>query len=195
MFAKAILLSALAATGLVQASPLKDLNEKRVCGTAVLPNGLFQLSQADPNTSPANTAPGGTVTISQAANDAKTELVTFAPLDATAYGCQLQITMPSAPAFSTTGGAPTLSIFKVKQPVSGAPTFANTQLESGIYGSITLQAGQSATINTEGCRGGTGQGLAYVFKYADWNTAASSVTWTQGTSVAAPVGVFLTHNC
>ncbi|PQE29317.1 hypothetical protein CJF30_00004336 [Rutstroemia sp. NJR-2017a BBW] len=192
MFAKTILLSALAATGLVQASPLKDLNEKRTCGTVALPNGLFQLSQADPNNSPPNTAPGGTVTISQ---DSKIELVRFAPLDATAYGCQLQITMPSVPDFSTSGGAPTLSVFKVKQPVSGSPTYANTQLESGLYGSITLQAGQSATINTEGCRGGTGQGLAYVFKYVDWNTAASSVTWKQGTSAAAPVGVFLTHNC
>jgi hypothetical protein len=68
MLSKTILLSALAATGLVQASPLKDLNEKRVCGITALPNGLFQLSQADPNNSPPNAAPGGTVTISQAAN-------------------------------------------------------------------------------------------------------------------------------
>jgi hypothetical protein len=103
--------------------------------------------------------------------------------------------MPPAAGFSSTGGAPTLSVYKVQQPVSNAPTFANTKLQPGIYGSITVQAGQSAVINTEGCLGGTGQGLAYVFKYSDWNTAAGSVSWTQGTNAAAPAGVFLTHNC
>ncbi|KAM3066257.1 hypothetical protein ACMFMG_003232 [Clarireedia jacksonii] len=194
MFSKTILLSALAAIGLVQASPLKDVNEKRLCGTTVLPNGLFQLSQADPNTPSISS---NVVSISQAANgqNIRSELVTFAPLGAGTYGCELHITMPAAAGFSSTGGPPTLSVFKVKQPVSEPHTFANTQLEPSLYGSVTVQAGQSATINTEDCRGGTGAGLAYVFKYADSNTAAGSMSWTQGTSVTAPAGVFLVHNC
>jgi hypothetical protein len=53
-------------------------------------------------------------------------------------------------------------------------------------------------INSESCNGGSGQGLAFVFRYADWVSGQGSVGWTEYVNAlngAGARGVYLSYNC
>ncbi|KAI9645421.1 hypothetical protein NHQ30_006160 [Ciborinia camelliae] len=196
------------AASFVRASPVPDtLNEKRTCGTQIFPNQLVQLSQANPNTAYPNTwKTDQSVKISQDVDgngnptNQFSELISFPPLPAGSYGCSLYMTFPSDYFPSITGVSPALNVYTVSTPLPNAPTYNNIQplINSGVFGTVTPASGQSVVINTEACNGGSGQGLAFVFKYADWVHGQGSVGWTEyvnNLNGAGARGVYLNYNC
>ncbi|KAF7863235.1 hypothetical protein EAF04_007317 [Stromatinia cepivora] len=196
------------AAGFVQASPVPDtLNEKRTCGTQLFPNQLVQLSQANPNSAYPNTwNTDKSVKISQDVdgNGNPTnkfwELIYFPALPAGSYGCSLTLTFPSDYSPTITGVSPALNVYTVSTPLPDAPTFNNIspKINPSIFGTVTPASGQSVVINSGTCNGGSGQGLAFVFRYADWVRGQGSVSWTEYVNAlngAGARGVYLNYNC
>ncbi|TGO25776.1 hypothetical protein BPAE_0073g00420 [Botrytis paeoniae] len=208
MLSKTILALLIGATSFVQASPVPEaLNEKRTCGTQLFPNQIVQLSKANPNTAYPNTwNTDKSVKISQDADangnpsNQFWELISFPPLPAGSYGCSLTLSFPSDYTPSITGVSPALDVFTVSTPLPSGPTFNNIspKINSGIFGSVTPASGQSVVINTQTCNGGSGQGLTFVFRYADWVRGQGSVSWTEYVNAlngAGARGVYLNYNC
>ncbi|KAF5876313.1 uncharacterized protein Bfra_002717 [Botrytis fragariae] len=208
MLSKTILSLLIGATSFVQASPVPEvLNEKRTCGTQLFPNQIVQLSKANPNTAYPNTwNTDRSVKISQDADangnpsNQFWELISFPALPAGSYGCSLTLTFPSDYAPSITGISPALDVYTVSTPLPSGPTFNNIspKINSGIFGSVTPASGQSIVINAQACNGGSGQGLAFVFRYADWVRGQGSVSWTEYVNAlngAGARGVYLNYNC
>ncbi|KAF7943060.1 hypothetical protein EAE96_011005 [Botrytis aclada] len=208
MLSKTLLSLLIGATSFVQASPVPEvLNEKRTCGTQLFPNQIVQLSKANPNTAYPNTwNTDKSVKISQDADangnpsNQFWELISFPALPAGSYGCSLTLTFPPDYTPSITGVSPALDVFTVSAPLPNSPTFNNIspKINSGIFGSVTSASGQSVVINTQACNGGSGQGLAFVFRYADWVRGQGSVSWTEYVNAlngAGARGVYLNYNC
>ncbi|KAA8573859.1 hypothetical protein EYC84_005412 [Monilinia fructicola] len=206
MLSKNILPLIVGAASFIQASPVPEaLNEKRAC-QQVFPNQLVQLSQANPNTAYPNTwNTDKSVKISQDVdgNGNPTnqfwELISFPALPAGSYGCSLTLTFPSDYSPAITGVSPALNVYTVSTPLPDSPTFNNIspKINAGIFGTITPASGQSAVINSEACNGGTGQGLSFVFRYADWVRGQGSVSWTEYVNAlngAGARGVYLNYN-
>ncbi|KFY63300.1 hypothetical protein V496_04038 [Pseudogymnoascus sp. VKM F-4515 (FW-2607)] len=181
---------------LVSASPVAL--DKR-CGTSVLPSHQFQLKQSAPGTSFPNTAnTDKSIAISQGPNGSNkvNELIGFiGPVGA--YGCSLGITFPPNSVITQTGGSPTLNVHTVAAPIPKNPTYNNIKPGS-LFGTVTVLLGQSAVINSRSCPTAAEGGLAFVFKYADWQTQESSVGWTEYINELNGQGlrgVYLNYNC
>ncbi|QSZ34022.1 hypothetical protein DSL72_005602 [Monilinia vaccinii-corymbosi] len=201
MFSKTLLGLLVGAASFVQASPV--LNEKRGC-QRIFPNQLVQLSEASPDSQYPNTwNTDKSVKISQDIDkDGKPtnqywELIAFPALPAGSYGCSLTITFPSGNSPLIQGVSPALNVYTVSTPLPYAPTYNNicSNIKPGIFGTITPSKGQCAVINTESCNGGSGQGLAYIFRYADWVRTQGSVCWNQCDDASNTVGVYMDYNC
>ncbi|OBT69614.1 hypothetical protein VE03_00912 [Pseudogymnoascus sp. 23342-1-I1] len=192
----AFALALAAVATLVSASPVAL--DKR-CGTTVLPSTQIQLKQSAPTTSFPNTAlTDKSIAISQGANGSNkvNELVAFTG-NVGAFGCSLGITFPTGAVITQSGGPPTLNVHTVASPLPANPTYNNIQAGT-LFGTVTVLAGQSAVINSRSCPTAAEGGLAFVFKYADWQTQASSVGWTEYVNKlngAGLTGVFLNFNC
>ncbi|TVY83509.1 hypothetical protein LSUE1_G004886 [Lachnellula suecica] len=194
-----ILLSALAA--FTSALPVDQALEPRVCGTINLPSTQISLQQAAPDTSFSNTAAGDlSISLSQSVSNTGqvinkvSSLIGFTTPPSGSYGCTLGITFPSNNPFTNLSGvSPTLDVYTVPSLPAGAPTWNNVQ-KGSLFGTVTVAAGQSTTINSESC----GSGLNFVIEYAGWVTGAGSVGWTEYINAlngAGLRGVFLNFNC
>lgn len=225
MLSKTVISLLIGAASFVQASPVPEAsNEERTCGVKLFPNQLVQLSKANPDTAYPNTArTDQSVKISQDADgngmlspipasyqtnnflgnpsNQFWELISFPALPAGSYGCSLTLTFPSDYSPSITGVTPNLDVFTVSTPLPNDPTFNNIspKINSGIFGSVTpATGGQNVVINTEDCNGGTGQGLSFVLRYADWVRSQGSVSWTEYINAlngAGARGIYLNYNC
>ncbi|KAJ8071741.1 hypothetical protein OCU04_002057 [Sclerotinia nivalis] len=208
MLSKTFISLLIGTASFVQASPVPDtLNEKRTCGTQLFPNQLVQLSQANPNAAYPNTwNTDKSVKISQDVdgNGNPTnqfwELISFPALPAGSYGCSLTLTFPSDYSPTITGVSPALNVYTVSTPLPDAPTFNNIspKINPSIFGTVTPASGQSVVINSGNCYGGSGQGLAFVFRYADWVRGQGSVSWNEYVNAlngAGARGVYLNYNC
>ncbi|CAD6454247.1 cf5b7dac-7baa-4aa0-a8d9-84ccfbafbd9f [Sclerotinia trifoliorum] len=208
MLSKNIISLLIGAASFVQTSPVPDtLNEKRTCGTQLFPNQLVQLSQANPNTAYPNTwNTDKSVKISQDidGNGNPTnqfwELISFPALPAGSYGCSLTLTFPSDYSPTITGVSPALNVYAVSTPLPDSRTFNNIspKITPSIFGTVTPASGQSVVINSGNCNGGSGQGLTFVFRYADWVRGQGSVSWIEYVNAlngAGARGVYLNYNC
>jgi len=138
-----------------------------------------------------------TLPLGQVADKVK-QLVSFTgPLGA--YGCTLGVTFPSGYTFPIyTGAAPTLSIYTVPEPLPASPTYNNVHINPGLFGTVTVTAGQSTVINSESCPTNSEGGLGFVFTYPDWVTSPASIGWYEYVNKingAGLTGVYLSYNC
>ncbi|ESZ98654.1 hypothetical protein SBOR_0892 [Sclerotinia borealis F-4128] len=189
MLSKIILPFLIGAASFVHASPVPDtLSEKRTCGTQLFPSQLVQLSQANPNTAYPNTwNTDKSVKISQDVDgngnptNQYWQLIAFPALPAGSYGCSLALTFPHSYSPTISGISPALNVYTVSTPLPNTPTFNNIspKINSGIFGTVTPASDQNVVISSEACNGGSGLGLAFVFRYADWVKGQGSVEWTE----------------
>jgi hypothetical protein len=79
--------------------------------------------------------------------------------------------------------------------VPASPTWNNVA-KGGLFGTVTVLAGQSTVINSATCPG-AGQ-LAFIFGYADWITGKGSVGWDEYVNAlngAGLRGIYLSYDC
>ena len=206
--------SLLSLAGLSAAAPTPvDLAPR--CGTTLFPTFLQQLSEADPTTVEPNTlSTDGDFLVSQDVDasgniiDRVYQLVAFENIPAGSYGCQLAVTFPAGYPITSTG-TPTLNVTTVFNDESSSITFPNSYSWSsffpptsppfgqGLFGTVSLSAGQSTVINSEGCPVGGGS-LAFVFSIASWETQPASVEFNENVNQlngAGLAGVYLTYDC
>lgn len=181
------------------------------CGTTLTPTFLQQLSEANPLVVGPNTlTTDGDFLVSQSVDislkivDRVYQLAAFGPIPPGSYGCQLAVTFPDSYPISSNGNSilNVTTVFKDDPSLIVAPPNdyswdkffppASPPFGQGLFGTVTLEPGTTKVINSESCPTG-GEGLAFLFSIAGWETEAASVEYKQSSSPVA--GVYLTYNC
>ncbi|KAF4628395.1 hypothetical protein G7Y89_g9757 [Cudoniella acicularis] len=200
--------------GLTTATPTPvDLAPR--CGQTILPYNLQQLDEASPSTVYPNTiSSNGNFHVEQTVGSNGNvynriyQIAAFANVPANSYACQLNVIFPDPTSLTETGN-PTLNVTTLYLNSPSSITYPNNwswstffpptspPLGQGLFGTINLEAGQTAAINSEVCPNGGGN-LAFLFTIASWVSESSSVDFTQyvnGLNGAGLTGVYLTYDC
>ena len=125
------------------------------------------------------------------------ELIAFPSPPPSSYGCTLGITFPSNYVFPTKNGPapPTLNVYTVATPLPKSPTYNNANKPGSLFGTVTVQAGQSSVINSQTCPQAGQDGLAFLFTYPDWLNQKGAIGWNGSKTGEEVRGVYLSYNC
>jgi hypothetical protein len=178
------------------------------CGTTLQPSFLQQLKEADPTSVGPNTlASDGDFHVEQGIDpnghpiNRIYQVAAFTGIPAGSFACTLSFKFPPSYTITTTG-TPTLNVSTLYKDDPSKIVFPNTfswskffpplspPFGQGLFGTTNLAAGQTSTINSQGCPVGGGN-MAFVFEIASWISGAASVDFKQ----APGAGFFLTFNC